>query len=262
MWSRGGVWFEWRGGEWEGRATSLVPRLLMPSRLRLSVINLIEALFLVDCGSKRKKQGAAAKKRNETEGSLAAVPLGSASECVRKARPTHARQVPSRVLKPYPLTLLVGADDRLSGSAARNSWPSPGAWCLVALSLYLCAWVYIRRGCVGGKRKLCPPLPSSLGLPFREIMAQRLGPGRSPAANPARRGPGGRAEGETHRNNVLCFLGNQTRFSSGPRPRRMVRDANAHPTICMLHWPSIPRGPIERRSIYIRLESRGRAAKV
>lgn len=168
LWSRGGVWFEWRGGEWEGRATSLVPRLLMPSRLRLSVINLIEALFLVDCGSKRKKQGGAAKKRNETEGSLAAVPLGSASECVRKARPTHARQVPSRVLKPYPLTLLVGADDRLSGSAARNSWPSPGAWCLVALSLYLCGLGLYPSGLRRREEKAVPPSPPPplSGFPF------------------------------------------------------------------------------------------------
>lgn len=30
-------------------------RLVMPSRLRLSVINLIEALSLLDCGSKRKE---------------------------------------------------------------------------------------------------------------------------------------------------------------------------------------------------------------
>lgn len=51
---RVGWWVGWKG--WEGRATSLASRLLMPSRLRLSVINLIEALFLVDCGSKRKRR--------------------------------------------------------------------------------------------------------------------------------------------------------------------------------------------------------------
>lgn len=31
------------------------PRLVLPSRLRLSVINLIEALSLLDCGSKRRE---------------------------------------------------------------------------------------------------------------------------------------------------------------------------------------------------------------
>lgn len=152
----------WNRGEGCGRAEG-PPRLVLPSRLRLSVINLIEALFLVDCGSKRS--GGAAKKRNETERCLAPC------ACVRLANPCPPGP-PSRVLKPYPLTLLVGADDRLSGSAARNSWPRLVLgcfWCSVAIFV---VWVYIRRGCVGGRENCAPPpsLPS-LGLPFREIMA-------------------------------------------------------------------------------------------
>lgn len=119
MWSRGRV------GE-EERA----PRLLMPPRLRLSVINLIEALFLVDCGSKKSRRALRLKRGNETEECLApsAAVHPCCGACVRLANPCS----PSRVLKPNPLTLLVGADDRLSRSAAPNSWPRPSL-CSVAI---------------------------------------------------------------------------------------------------------------------------------
>lgn len=48
-----------KGGDAECGAEGGVegpPRLVLPSRLRLSVINLIEALSLLDCGSKRERE--------------------------------------------------------------------------------------------------------------------------------------------------------------------------------------------------------------
>lgn len=122
------------------------------------------------------------------------------SACVRLANPCP----PSRVLKPYPLTLLVGADDRLSGSAALYSRPG----------LLLGAWVPCRYIC--GLGCLYPSGLSKARACFRISHLGRrwlsFGPGRSSlAVNPARRGPawGGLvdcAEGETHRNNVLCSM--------------------------------------------------------
>lgn len=114
-------------------------RLVMPSRLRLSVINLNEALSLLDCGSKRKRRPARLKEgtRPKILGTVLTLvhPWGVVSECVVRACVRLANPCPpSRVLKPYPLTLLVGADDRLSGSAAPNSWPRR---LLGAVSLFL-----------------------------------------------------------------------------------------------------------------------------
>lgn len=158
MWSRGEGWEE-------DVPFASHTRLVMPSRLRLSVINLIEALSLLDCGSKRKRRPARLKRgtRPKILGTVLTLvhPWGVVSECVVRACVRLANPCPpSRVLKPYPLTLLVGADDRLSGSAAPNSWTRR---LLGAVSLFL--WpVSISVGAG-------VPLPLSLGLPFRDIMA-------------------------------------------------------------------------------------------
>lgn len=91
MWSRGeGVGWRLEGWKREDVPFRFHTRLVMPSRLRLSVINLIEALSLLDCGSKRKRRPARLNEGNETEDpwqpSWTLVhpmyPWGVVSECV------------------------------------------------------------------------------------------------------------------------------------------------------------------------------------
>lgn len=155
-----------RGGVGRGRALRFPHSLSYAVTAKAVRINLIEALSLLDCGSKRKRRPARLKRgtRPKILGTVLTLvhPWGAVSECVVRACVRLANPCPpSRVLKPYPLTLLVGADDRLSGSAAPNSWTRR---LLGAVSLFL--WpVSISVGAG-------VPLPLSLGLPFREeIMA-------------------------------------------------------------------------------------------